>query len=69
MTKDERNKARAEGKIIIRAQLTRWGWRVMKMTDKGGWTQLVGVIFPDRETAVYACDTIIIEHPEMYCDD
>jgi hypothetical protein len=69
MTKDERNKAREDGKIIIRAQLTRWGWRVMQMTENGGWTYLIGTIFPDRETAIYACDSIVIQNPDKYCDD
>jgi hypothetical protein len=69
MTKDERNKALKAGKIIIRAQLTRWGWRVVRMTDQGGWTPLTDAKFPDRETAEKVCDDIEIQHPEKYCDD
>lgn len=69
MTKDERNKALKAGKIIIRAQLTRWGWRVVRMTDQGGWTLLTDAAFRDRETAEKACDDIAIQHPEKYCDD
>jgi hypothetical protein len=69
MTKDERINVRDEGKIIIRAQLTRWGWRVMQRTDKGGWTPLIGVIFPDRISAENACTDIEEGNPEKYVDD
>jgi len=69
MTKDERNKARAEGKCIVRAQLTRCGWRVVKMTSNGGWTPLSCARYKDKTEPIWICKSLVIEYPDLYIDD
>jgi hypothetical protein len=69
MTKYERNKARAEGKIIIRAQHTRKGWRIVRFTHSGGWVIIYEKVYDNREIALDACREIVGLNPDKYCDD
>lgn len=69
MTKDERIKALHDGKMPIRAQFTRKGWRIVRYTFSGGWTILYEKVYNNREIAMDACREIIALYPGKYCDD
>lgn len=69
MKKDERIKARAEGKIIIRAQYRSRGWMIVRMTSNGGWTPYGYNVFPNKEEPVRSCKMLADEFPDLYIDD
>ena len=57
------------GKIPIRAQLTRLGWKVVFHTSTGGWSPLNDAIFMNHQQAIAACADIVNQNPEKYHDD
>lgn len=69
MNKTERSEAIGRGIRPIRAQLTRKGWQVVAMTDGGGWSPLMDVVFANREYAVLVCEDLCLQQPEKYVND